>query len=200
MLMALVPSIVGMPYVTILPAFAADDLGQGGAGFGVMVGFSAAGGVAASLVIASLTQSSRIQLLTALAALIWGTGLIALGLASEAIGYPGALASMVVIGFASMGYMTLNNTTLMTSAPPEYHGRVMSLYMLTFGVFPLMGGPLGVLADAIGGATTFVLLGLLLIAFIAMVAAVRPRDVFGRARAAAAVRHDQDAEAVSAAG
>jgi MFS family permease len=70
--------------------------------------------------------------------------------------------------------MTLNSTMILTSTDPAYHGRVMSLYMLTFGVFPLMGGPLGVLADRYGGGEVFTVLGAGVLIFFALVVVLSP--------------------------
>jgi len=89
-----------------------------------------------------------------------------LGAGARAFGYPGALAALLLVGLSSMSYMTLSTTLLMTTADPRFHGRVMSVYMLTFSMFPLMAGPLGLLADQITATTTFQLLGGVIVVFI----------------------------------
>ena len=170
MFMAFIPILLGIPYVTILPAFARADLGQGELGFSLLVGLSAVGALLGSLVIAALNPRSKLPLIQSFLGAGWGAGLVLLGLGSAVFGFPGALAAMVLLGIFQMGYMALNNSMLMMTAAPEYHGRVMSLYMLTFGIFPLMGGPLGVLGDAIGGFATFTALGVALIVFIVLMA------------------------------
>ena len=170
MFMAFIPILLGIPYVTILPAFARADLGQGEFGFSLLVGLSAVGALIGSLVIAALNPRSKLPLIQSFLGAGWGAGLVLLGLGSAVFGFPGALAAMVLLGIFQMGYMALNNSMLMMTASPEYHGRVMSLYMLTFGIFPLMGGPLGVLGDAIGGFATFTALGVALIVFIVLMA------------------------------
>lgn len=172
MFMAFVPILLGIPYVTILPAFARADLGQGEFGFSLLVGVSAVGALLGSLTIATLNPRSKLPLIQSALGAGWGAGLVLLGLGSAVFGFPGAIAAMFLLGVFQMGYMALNNSMLMLTAAPEYHGRVMSLYMLTFGVFPLMGGPLGVLGDAIGGFATFSALGVALVAFIALMALV----------------------------
>ena len=170
MFMAFIPILLGIPYVTILPAFARADLGQGELGFSLLVGLSAVGALIGSLVIAALNPRSKLPLIQSFLGAGWGAGLVVLGLGSAVFGFPGAIVAMVLLGIFQMGYMALNNSMLMMTASPEYHGRVMSLYMLTFGIFPLMGGPLGVLGDAIGGFATFTALGVALIGFIVLMA------------------------------
>ncbi|MCY3656495.1 MAG: MFS transporter [Chloroflexi bacterium] len=195
MFMAFVPILLGIPYVTILPAFARADLGQGEFGFSLLVGLSAVGALIGSLVIATLNPRSKLPLIQSLLGAGWGAGLVFLGLGSAMFGFPGALAAMFLLGVFQMGYMALNNSMLMLTAAPEYHGRVMSLYMLTFGIFPLMGGPLGVLGDAIGGFATFTALGAALVGFIALMAVVGGQRITMSPARRAKSSHDGIAEA-----
>ena len=195
MFMAFVPILLGIPYVTILPAFARADLGQGEFGFSVLVGLSAVGALIGSLVIATLNPRSKLPLIQSALGAGWGAGLVLLGLGSAMFGFPGALAAMFLLGVFQMGYMALNNSMLMMTASPEYHGRVMSLYMLTFGIFPLMGGPLGVLGDAIGGFATFTALGVALVGFVALMALFGGQRITMTAARRANASHEGIAEA-----
>jgi predicted MFS family arabinose efflux permease len=174
MLMAFVPSLLGMPYVTLLPGFAAEELHVGSGAYGILLAVSGAGALAGSLAIAWLGHTRRLPLLQAVLGLGFGASLVALGLLAEWFGYSGALVAQVALGLASTGYMTVNSTMLMANSDPSLHGRVMSIYMLTFSVFPLMSAPLGALADRIGSDPTFVILGALIAAFIAAVALASP--------------------------
>ena len=185
MLLALIPITVGMPFVTILPAFAGGDLGLDARGFGLLMSLNAVGALAGSLGVASLNPAGRLARTQTLLGLGWGAGLALLGLGSLAFGLPGALAAMIAIGACSMAYMALNNGMLMTVAAPQYHGRIMSLYMLTFGVFPLMGLPLGLLGDAIGGYATFALLGSAIALCVLAAAVLVPSAALDRAARAA---------------
>ncbi len=196
MLMALVPITLGMPFVTILPAFAAGDLGLNSLGFGLLTAVNAVGALAGSLLIAALNPSGRLARRQALLGMGWGVGLILLGVGSFSFGLPGAFLAMIVIGGCSMAYMALNNGMIMTSSSQQYHGRIMSLYMLTFGIFPLVGLPLGILGDTIGGYATFTLLGATILAFVLVLLLVVPSDLIDRA-ASAGPREPAEAEAQS---
>jgi fucose permease len=55
----------------------------------------------------------------------------------------------------------------MSLAPPEYHGRVMSVYMMTFAAMPLSSLPAAWVADHVGIPTTLVLCGALSAAVVA---------------------------------
>lgn len=192
MLMAFVPIVIGMPYVTILPAFAVDELGRGNVGYSVMVALSALGALFGSLLIASLRQSTALRGVLFSSGFVWGLGLVGLGVGSMMFGYTAALVAMVVVGFASMSYMTLNSTMILTTTDPAYHGRVMSLYMLTFGVFPLMGAPLGILADRFGGAEMFTALGLGVLIFFVLVVVLSPNLAGAGAGRRPAAASDED--------
>ena len=197
MLMALLPIMLGMPFVTILPAFVAGDLGLDSLGFGLMMAVNAVGALAGSLVIAALNPAGRLARTQALLGLGWGVGLVMLGLGSLTIGPAGAFLAMMVIGASSMAYMALNNGMIMTSSEQQYHGRIMSLYMLTFGFMPMMGLPLGVLGDTIGGYATFTLLGGGILCFILILVLLVPSDLIDRA---ARVAPAEAAEAETPAG
>ena len=201
MLMALLPIALGMPFVTILPAFVAGDLELGSLGFGLLMAVNAVGALAGSLLIATLNPSGRLARTQALLGLGWGIGLVILGVGSFTLGVPGAFLAMMVIGASSMAYMALNNGMIMTSSEQQYHGRIMSLYMLTFGFMPLMGLPLGILADGIGGYATFTLLGVGILCFVLVLVLLVPSDLIDRAaRVARRESGEAEAEAAEAAG
>lgn len=183
MLMAFVPTVLGMPYMSLLPGFAVAELGVGDAAFGVMSSVGGVGAIVGGLFVATMTDFPRKPLLQAAFGLGYGASLIGLGLASVAFGYPGALAALLAVGLFSMTYQTLNNTMVMAESKPEFYGRVMSVYMLTFSVFPLMSGPAGILADAISAKTTFMLMGVSIGGFIAATMLLNPRYVFKRVEA-----------------
>ena len=180
MLMAFVPTMLGMPYIMLLPGFAVEELGLPPDGYGFMLTVSGIGALVGSLAVATMTEFPRKALLQMGAGLGFGAGLAALGLATISFGYAGALVAIVILGLFSNMYMTLNNTMIMGETRPQFYGRIMSIYMLTFSIFPFMSYPLGVLADRITASTTFVLLGVAIIAFMALMFVVSPRFVFKR--------------------
>ena len=58
---------------------------------------------------------------------------------------------------------------IMEKADERYRGRVMSIFMLNFGLMPLGVLPAGILADYVGGQAVVGALGLLLIGITALV-------------------------------
>src|SRR5688572_20666796 len=162
MLLAFVSTLVGMPYMSLLPGFAVGELNVPASAFGIMMSVTGIGAIVGSLFIATMSDHPRKPLLQMIFGIGFGAGLVGLGLGSAAFGYVGALVALLGVGLFATTFQTLNNTMLMAETKPEYYGRVMSVYMLTFALFPLMSYPLGVVADVISAKTTFVVMGLLI--------------------------------------
>jgi hypothetical protein len=70
--------------------------------------------------------------------------------------------------------MALNSTLVMDKAEPEYHGRVMSVYMLTFSAMPLAVTPFGAMSDAFGAPLVIGIGGLMLVAVVAVFGTLHP--------------------------
>jgi predicted MFS family arabinose efflux permease len=93
------------------------------------------------------------------------TGFLGLGFALSlfaiALAPSFALAAVAsfAIGAASGGYQTLASAVMIGATKPVYIGRVMSLTMMAFAGFGLMGLPIGWLADAVGERAAFAAMG-----------------------------------------
>jgi MFS family permease len=165
-------TIAGFPYMVVLPGFTQDVLGTGKAGFGVMVGVSAVGGLAMSLAVASLADSPKALLLQSLASLLLGVALVLTGVAPT---FVTALVAMVLVGGGGSAFQTLNNSIALKEADPEYYGRVMSLMMMAWSFNGLIGLPIGVLADAAGERAVLVGMGVCVCAIFALLSLWRMR-------------------------
>lgn len=149
-------TLVGFPYMTVLPGYATDVLGVGTGGYGILLGVSALGGLIVSLAVASLADSPRASLILMLSSAGIGVALIFTGLAP---GFAVALVTMFLVGGAVSGFQTLNSALVMRETSPEYYGRVMSITMLAFSGTGLIALPVGLLADAIGERATLIVMG-----------------------------------------
>jgi len=147
MILAFAPILFGMPYMMLLPLFAINVFGVGSAGYGLLSTLTGAGALVGSLVIASLGDFRRKGLLLLVLALIFGLGLMAFSSTSS---YHLALFFLLFVGIGGTGYMTLNNTLVMTNTPHEVRGRVMSVYMMTWGLMPMGTLPAGAIAEVVG--------------------------------------------------
>ena len=165
-------TLLGFPYMVVLPAFTQDVLGTSKAGFGIMGGVSAMGGLVASLLVAGLADSKRAPVLQLLASLLLGVALILTGLAPS---FALALLAMVLVGAGGSAFQTLNNSLALKEADPEYFGRVMSLMMMAWSFNGLISLPIGFLADSVGERAVLVSMGVGVCAIFALLAIWRMR-------------------------
>jgi MFS family permease len=124
----------GYNFAIILSAYTKDIFNSGADVYGLLNTAMAAGSVVGALVAARRTTATLSVLFLSAAAV--GLGLMVLGLTPWFIPF---VIVLVIIGFTSVTFNTLGNSSVQLASDPELRGRVMSLYMLVF-----MGGtPLG---------------------------------------------------------
>lgn len=145
--MALIPILFAMPYQMLMPAFAVGVLHTGPEGLGILMAATGVGALLGSLFIASLGNFQRKGMLLFGAALVFGLALLFLGF-SQSFGL--SLFILLLTGAGGTSYMAVNNTLLQTNVTHEVRGRVMSIYMMTWGLMPLGALPASALAEAWG--------------------------------------------------
>lgn len=170
LLVAAAPTVFGMPYISFLPAFA-RDLQIGASGLGLLMMVAGVGSVAGSVGFAAAGDFRRKGLVQLTGAGLFGLSLVGFSLASS---LPASLAFLALAGVSSSVYMATNNTLLQTRAPNELRGRILSVYMLTWGLMPLGTLPLGVLADRWGASTAVAIGGGLCVLLVVALAARSP--------------------------
>lgn len=172
----LITFVLGMPYFGMLAVFADDVLGVGAAGMGLLLTASGVGAVSGSLLMAARTpkRRGRVLLLTtcALAA--------AIIIFAFSNAWYLSLGMMACIGFGTSVFTTYSNGLLLYYTPPEYHGRVMSLFMMQVGFISLGAAFAGMLADSIGVqlavGSLAITLGVLSVVWFAAAGSVRRLD------------------------
>ncbi len=177
--MMFVITLFAMPHMVLLPGYVQDDLSRSEADVGWLMSIAGIGALIASLAVATLTDFQRKPLVQWTAGVASGIGMLLLAYGPLGMGYAGAILAVVVLGTATTGYQTLNNTMVMGESDPEYYGRVMSINMLTFSVMPLISAPLGILADVIGADHTFAMLGVVILLIMSLIAVTNTRYTFG---------------------
>lgn len=165
--LALAPIILGMPYVQIMPVFAEDVFDVGASGLGTLMALNGVGALVGSLLIAVAGNVRRRGMLQLGLGVTFGVSLAVFAFSPT---YALALAVVPIVGGAGSGYMTLNNTLLIMNCDQEYHGRVMSLGMMTFSMMPLGSVPISWIVDQVGAPLTIGVSGIGLAAVIGTVA------------------------------
>ncbi len=155
---AAVASLLGRPYLLLMPAFARTVQHVGPAQLGLMVAASGLGSFIGSVSLATLNTSQHLQRLL----LICGTSFgIVLALFALTPLFPISIFILVACGAGATMTMTVANTLLQTQSPTDMRGRVMSLYtLIAAGLTPLgallvssLGAGIGLgMATAIMGA------------------------------------------------
>lgn len=138
--------VLSMPYMTLLPVFTEDILNVGAAGMGVLMSVSGIGAIAGSLVLASLPNKKR-GLMLLVSGLILGPALVIFSFSSS---WSLSLVLIIFVGLGQTAGMALSNTLLQYYTEEEYGGRVMSIYMMQFGLTSFSAFFAGLLTDVIG--------------------------------------------------
>jgi MFS family permease len=170
-LLGFVPVMLAMPYQSLMPVFAKRSFNAGSEGLGVLMGAAGVGALAGSLVVAYFSQSQGKSKLQLGAGIAFGAALVLFALAPS---FPVGVACMLLVGAANNIYMALNNTLLLTNCESSMHGRVMSVYIMSFSFQPLSTMPISALADVIGPQATVGIAGAATALIIAAVAAFVP--------------------------
>jgi MFS family permease len=163
LLLALIFSVFGISYSTVLPAFVALMLKQGAAGYGWVNAGTGVGAVSAAFLIANQHGPGWRGTWLVMASLGFP---VVLALFSFTSNYPLSLILAFGLGVGFMVEFTLINTLLQTRVDDRLRGRVMGLYTLTFfGFAPFGNLAVGALSQRIGlsyAMTLFAVIGLLL--------------------------------------
>ena len=138
--------VLSMPYQLLMPIFAKDILKVGATGMGDLITASGVGAIITSIVLASLPNRKRGLMLIA-SCLIMSLALMAFSFSST---WYLSLGVIVFVGLGSTGRMTLGNTLIQYYVDDDYRGRVMSIYMMEFGLVSFGTFAAGVMAESMG--------------------------------------------------
>jgi MFS family permease len=156
LLFALV-SLMGMPYVVLMPIFAAKVLHGGPHTLGFLMGAAGVGALVSALSLVVRKSVRGLLKMLPISATLFGAGLFLFGL-SNVVWL--SMALMVIVGFGMMQGLTASNTIIQTLVPEDKRGRVMSYYTAAFvGMAPFGSLLAGGLAHWIGAPRTVMLTG-----------------------------------------
>lgn len=146
-LLASIPTFFVFPYIQFLSVFARDILKIGPSGLGLLMAASGSGAVVGALLVASRRNGAGGGRFLIGLTVFYG-GLI-VGLALSRSVYL-SLPLLVCAGITGSTYMSTNMAVIQHRINDDVRGRVMSVYMLTFGLMPLGAMPMGIAAARFG--------------------------------------------------
>ncbi|WP_263358030.1 MFS transporter [Acidicapsa ligni] len=156
LLFALV-SLMGMPFIVLMPIFAAQVLHGGPHTLGFLMAAMGVGSLASALSLVLRKSVRGLLKMIPIAAACFGAGLILFGL-SHILWL--SLVLMTLIGYGMMQGLTASNTIIQTIVPQDKRGRVMSYYTVAFvGMAPFGSLLAGSLANLIGAPGTVMVSG-----------------------------------------
>jgi MFS family permease len=166
-LLAVATNVLVMPYIAMMPVFARDELGVGSTGLGLLLASTGLGTVAGALAVAAsrrLGSWSRSQVVTAATF----AALVLVFAVTPSV--PLAALLLFAAGGMSAAFMAITQTVLQLRVDDEVRGRVLSIYLATWGMLPFGQLAVGAIADRVGaplataGACAVALCGIGLIA------------------------------------
>jgi MFS family permease len=161
LLFALV-SLMGWPFMVLMPVFAAQVLHGGPHTLGFLMGAVGVGSLVSALSLVVRKSVRGLLKMIPLAAAVFGIGLISFGF-SRSLWF--SFPMMLITGFGMMQGLTTSNTILQTLVDEKMRGRVMSYYTMAFvGMAPFGSLLAGALAHAIGAPRTVIISGMACIA------------------------------------
>jgi MFS family permease len=151
-------SLMGWPFMVLMPIFAAQVLRGGPHTLGFLMGAVGVGSLVSALALVMRRSVRGLTKMIPIAAAVFGVGLICFGL-SNVLWL--SMTMMLVTGFGMMQGMVASNTILQTLVDEKMRGRVMSYYTMAFvGMAPFGSLLAGAMAHAIGAQRTVIVSGI----------------------------------------
>jgi MFS family permease len=161
LLLFAVVSLMGMPFVVLMPVFAKTVLHGGPHTLGFLMAAMGLGALVSALSLAARRNVRGLVRMIPIAAAVFGFGLIGLGLSHW------FWLSMVMVAIAGMGMMqgmAGSNTVIQTIVTDDKRGRVMSYYTMAFmGMAPFGSLLAGSMASAVGAPLSVIMTGAVVI-------------------------------------
>lgn len=154
-------SLVGLPYIILLPAYAKEILHGGSDTLGYLMSSMGAGALIAALYMASRKSIIGLGKIISTNIILLGLGII-LAAFSKQLYLSGIV--FFLTGLSMIFTLSSINTLLQTITDEDKRGRVMSFYsMALMGIYPLGNLLVGSIASGIGIPYTFFIMGLITI-------------------------------------
>jgi MFS family permease len=153
-----VVSLVGMPYIVLMPIFADQILHGGARGLGILMGSTGVGALLGALTLAFRNGVKGLGRWVVWCCAGFGSSLIVFSLSHK---FWISVILLLPVGYTMMLQMACSNTLIQVMVPDALRGRVMAVYSMMFmGMAPIGALLGGALADRLGAPVTVAIGGL----------------------------------------
>jgi len=150
-------SLMGMPFVVLMPIFAARVLHGGPHTLGFLTGSMGFGALVSALSLAARKHVRGLVGIIPVSAAVFGLGLIGFGSSRS---FWLSMLMVLIAGMGMMQGMAASNTVIQTIVTDDKRGRVMSYYTMAFmGMAPFGSLLAGSMAQAVGAPLTVMVNG-----------------------------------------
>jgi MFS family permease len=145
-------SLVGMPYVVLMPIFADQILHGGARGLGILMGATGVGALFGALTLAFREGVKGLGRWVAWCCAGFGVGLAVFSLSHN---FWLSVILLLPVGYTMMLQMACSNTLIQVMVPDALRGRVMAVYSMMFmGMAPIGALFGGAIAQRLGAPVT----------------------------------------------
>jgi MFS family permease len=174
LILAVAPTILGTPYIFFLPVFQEAVFHVGPVELGWMMTVVGIGAVIGALVIAFLNKHPHKGGILLGSGIGFGASLVLFALTSSSGDFAWSLVTLALTGLTSTAFTALGMVMILTVTLPEMRGRVMGVYLTSFGLTSLGAFPIGALCDMLGAPLTTGIFGGLTLLSVVIMLALRP--------------------------
>ena len=139
--------VLGMGFQVLLPAFVVEALQGDARDMGILLAFSGTGGLLGSLGLAFLGNPRRKGSILLGAVFFWAVAIFFFSFTRDSVS---ASAMLLLVGFASSVFMSMDMAVMQLLSSPDMYGRVMSVREMTWGLMPVGVIPTSAMATRIG--------------------------------------------------
>ena len=145
-------SLVGMPYVVLMPIFADQILHGGARGLGILMGATGVGALLGALTLAFREGVKGLGRWVAWCCAGFGASLVVFAISHT---FWVSVLLLLPVGYTIMLQMACSNTLIQVMVPDALRGRVMAVYSMMFmGMAPIGALLGGALAERLGAPVT----------------------------------------------
>jgi MFS family permease len=171
LIMAFVPLITATSYYPLMPVFAKTIFKAGEKGLGLLLSSAGIGAFCGSFFLAALGDFQRKGILMLSTGMLFGLSLFCFGITGNLVV---AMALLFFVGAGGSMFLTLIMSLIMSNTQPTLIGRVMSIFIMTWGLMPLAALPAGALAQLFSASLVVSTGGAILFIFLIAISIIHP--------------------------